>query len=71
MIGGILVGGFKAIVVDRQYIRIRPVTQVFGANWARKSSLLHLLTWMHEMHCGSLTGNPLIRSGIGLREGHP
>ena len=33
--------------------------------------LLHLLAWMHEIHSGGPADNPLIRRGIGLREGHP
>jgi len=50
MIDGVLVAGFKAFGVDWQYLPIRPITLIFGQNSAGKSSLLHLMAWMYEIH---------------------
>ncbi len=54
MLTGLRLGNFKAFA-DTQYIPIRPLTLIFGANSAGKSSLIHsLLLACHALETGEL-----------------
>lgn len=54
MLTGLRLGNFKAFA-DTQYIPIRPLTLIFGANSAGKSSLIHsLLLACHASETGEL-----------------
>lgn len=54
MLTGLRVGNFKAFA-DTQYIPIRPLTLIFGANSAGKSSFIHgLLMACHASETGEL-----------------
>jgi hypothetical protein len=54
MLTGLRLGNFKAFA-DTQYIPIRPLTLIFGANSAGKSSLIHsLLLACHVSETGEL-----------------
>src|SRR5436190_1602327 len=47
MIKSLRLGNFKAFA-DEQQVPIRPITLIFGANSAGKSSILHALVLAHE-----------------------
>jgi len=54
MIKTLFVGNFKAFA-ETQAIPIRPITLIFGANSAGKSSIIHSLALLHEvLHTGEL-----------------
>ncbi|MEJ2169910.1 MAG: AAA family ATPase, partial [Desulfobacterales bacterium] len=54
MIKSIHLGNFKAFA-ETQAIPIRPITLIFGANSAGKSSIIHSLALLHEvLHTGEL-----------------
>ena len=54
MLTGLRLGNFKAFA-DTQYIPIRPLTLIFGANSAGKSSIIHsLLLARHAFEVNTL-----------------
>ena len=54
MIKTIFVGNFKAFA-ETQAIPVKPITLIFGANSAGKSSIIHSLALLHEaLHTGEL-----------------
>ncbi len=48
MITGITIENFKGIG-DRVDLDLRPITLLFGANSAGKSTILHALHYLHEV----------------------
>src|SRR6266516_3140684 len=62
MLTGIRLGNFKAFA-DNQHLPLRPITLIFGANSAGKSSLIHgLLLARHALDTGQLD---VYRTDIG------
>jgi len=72
MIDGMLLAGFKGFPFVWDYLKLRPITLIFGANGAGKSSILQAMAWMHHLHCGGkvdahrlrLTGNHITLGGF-------
>lgn len=52
MIDGMFISGFKAFPFTWDYLRLRPITLIFGTNGAGKSSLLQGLAYLHHLHAG-------------------
>src|SRR5881396_871126 len=63
MLTGLRIGNFKAFA-DTQYVPIRPLTLIFGANSAGKSSIIHsLLFARHALETGELDTHRTIIGG--------
>jgi hypothetical protein len=62
MLTGLRLGNFKAFA-DTQYIPIRPLTLIFGANSAGKSSLIHSL--LLACHASETTELDIHRTRVG------
>ena len=52
MIDGMFISGFKAFSYDWDYLRLRPITLIFGANGSGKSSVLQSIAWLNHIHKG-------------------
>ena len=53
MIDGMFISGFKAFPYYQwEYLRLRPITLIFGANGAGKSSILQSIAWLNHIHMG-------------------
>lgn len=62
MINSIHLGNFKAFA-ETQAIPVKPITLIFGANSAGKSSIIHSLALLHEaLHTGKLD---IFRTKVG------
>jgi len=62
MINSIHLGNFKAFA-ETQAIPLKPITLIFGANSAGKSSIIHSMTLLHEaLHTGNID---IFRTKVG------
>lgn len=52
MIDGMFISGFKAFPYQWDYLRLRPITLIFGANGSGKSSVLQSIAWLNHLHMG-------------------
>lgn len=72
MIDGMLISSFKGFPAPWNYLPIRPITLIFGANAAGKSSLLQAIALANHIHHGGkpdtefmkLTGNRINLGGF-------